>query len=240
MMGLDDKANSAKIAMWYKDIPIQLDVLKELEGRVTKECRWYLIGKACLSEKNKRSINERVSDIYEQLGKGLGYVQASLKRFVNYANAVDRIKRGFPDIAADILNGKTRLNLQSTIILSKKELSDISIVFERIACEKAPVFTIFDEQQTLRAKPKRGRGRPRIKANEPVRISVKDNPAYNPDAQVNALSYTIPSWVSMVEKTFAHADFNQMSSNARNRVYEELNRLINEADSVVALLMEVK
>ena len=239
-MELDEKVNSAKIAMWYKDTPIQLDVLKAFEGKVTKECWRYLIGKACLSEKNKRSHNERASDIYDQLGKDLGYVHPSMKRLVNYANAIDRIQRGFPNIATDILNGKTRLNLQNTIILSKKEFSEISIIFERLCHEKTPIFAIFDEQQSLRVKPKRGRGRPRKKAYEPSRISVKDNPTYNPDAQVNALSYTIPSWVSMVEKTFAHSDSSQMSLSARNRLNEELNRLIGTAESVLALLTEVK
>ena len=190
----------------------------------------------CIGSKSKRSSEERVQDIYVEIGNQFGYTYRSLKRFASFADAIDRLQKIRPDIATDILNGDTRITVRNAIILSKRDPANIGIIFDRIACEKTPVSQIFIEQQD---KSKR-RGRPRKKVDEAARISVKDNPTYNPDAQVNALSYTIPSWISMVEKTFAHSDFYDMSLTARDRLSEELNRLINTAESVVALLVEVK
>ena len=238
-MGLDEKETSATIAMWYRKKPIQVEVLKAFEGNITIECHKYLLGKMCIAVKAKRSKDERVEEIYNEIGSHFGYAYRTLKRFVSYAIAIDLINKKHPHIAADTLNGKSRLGIDDTIALSKKGPTDICVIFERVSCEKTPVLTIFDEQLVLNAKSKRRPGRPRKKVDTPARISVKDTPTYSPDAQVNALSYTIPSWVSMVEKTFTHSDFSEISLSARGRLNEELNRLISTAESVMALLVEV-
>lgn len=238
-MRSDDKGNSAKIAMWYRDIPFTLDELTNIEGKVTKECWKYLIGKMCLTEKSKHSDNERVSDIYERLGRVFGYVYPSLKRLVNYTNAIDRIQRILPDIASDILNGKIRLSLPDTIILSKMEFPEICNIIERLSNEKTLAKIIINEQKALRKKTKRP-GRPKRITDEAPRVSIKDTPTHDPDAQTNTLAYTIPSWISMVERTFAASNFNEISLSARNRLVEELNKLTAAAETVTALLQEEK
>lgn len=237
MMKSDAKSNSAKIAMCYQDIPFTLDELANIEGKVTKECWKYLIGKICLLEKGKRSDNERVSDIYEQLGQNLGYVHPSLKRLVNYANAIDRIQKILPDIASEILNGETRLSLPDTIILSKMEFPEICNIMERLSCEKTPATVIVNEQKTLRKKTER-RGRPKRIVSETPRASIKDTPSYDPDAQINTLMYTIPSWISTIDRTFTTSDFNKATSGARDRLAKELSKLTAIAETVTAELTE--
>jgi hypothetical protein len=234
-----ETGTSAKLALWYMDVPIQIDTLKTFKGEVTKECWKYLIGKLCLAEKFKRENTERVGAIYGHVGKEFGYVYPSLKRLVNYANAIDRIHKILPDIASDILNGKSRLSLPDTIILSKMDFPDICNIIERLANEKTTAKTIFEEQAATCKKPER-RGRPKRIVPEPARISVKDTPAYNPDAQINGVIYTIPSWVSMIERAYMTSDFNTVSLSAKKRLVEELVNLTTTAESVVAMLSEVK
>ena len=229
--------NSGNISMWYRDIPITPEVLKTLEGKVTKECWKYLIGKMCLTEKSKRSDSERIQDIYSQIGQDFGYVHPSLKRLVNYANSIDYLQRILPDIALDILNGKTRLSLPDTIILAKMEFPEICSIIERISCEKTPVSVIINEQKELRKKPEK-RGRPKRKFLETPRTSVKDTPLYNPDAQVNALVYTIPSWVSMVDRVSACTDFHEISPASRNNLVEGLKKISAAADTMLTQIME--
>ena len=228
---------SGHIAMWYRDIPITPEVLKTLEGKISKECWKYLVGKMCLTEKYNRGDSERVQDVYERIGKDFGYVCPSLRRFVNYANSIDHIHKLLPDIALDILNGRIRISLPDTIILAKMEFPEICNVIERISCEKTPVLKIISEQKALRKKAER-RGRPKRKLLEPLRTSVKDTPPYDPDAQVNTLAFTIPSWVSMVDRVSACTDFNEISSSSHGRLVEELKQIRAAADNMLSRIME--
>ena len=228
---------SGNIALWYRDIPITPEVLKTLDGTVTKECWKYLIGKMCLAEKDKRGETELIQDIYAQIGQDFGYVHPSLKRLINYANSIDCIQRILPDIALGILNGKIRLSLPNAIILAKMEFPDICSVIERLSREKTPASIIIREQKALRIKTER-RGRPKRTICESPRPSIKDTPRYNPDAQVNTLAYTVPSWVSMVDRVSACTDFQEVSPTSLSKLIEELKRLRSAADNIMARIME--
>lgn len=239
MMWSDEKENSADIAMWYRDIPVTLEMLKMLEGKVTKECWKYLLGKMCLAEKNRHLGDERVRNIYERLGLDFGYAYPTMKEFICYAHAIDKIHKLLPDIALGMLNGNSRISHKDTISLAKMDFSEICAVVERVSTENTLTKTIINEQKALRKKPER-RGRPKRIPNEPPRVSVKDTPAYDPDAQINALAYTIPSWVSMVERFFAASDFSEITPSARGRLAGELKKLTAAAEMVAALIPEGK
>jgi len=158
MITVEGNILSGNIAMWYLNNPVTADILKALEGKITKECWRYLIGKMCISEKNRRSGDECVHSAYERMSHDFGYVHSSLKRLVNYANSIDRIQSILPDIALEILNGQTRLSLADTIMLAKMEFKEIRNIIERVACEKTPVSKIISDQKALLKKPVR-RGR---------------------------------------------------------------------------------
>lgn len=238
-MRTDETGNSANIAMWYRNIPISLGEMKNIEGEVTKECWKYLIGKLYLSEKEKRRSSERVVDILDQLGNAFGYTGASIKNLAIFSCVVDRIIKSLPDIAADILNGKTRLAEKNIYALAKMDFVEINAVMERLENETLSAKIIIEEQKALRTKTKRPSRPKRIIAEVP-RASVKDTPAFDPDAQINALAYTVPSWVSMIERAFTSSEFNEISQNARDRLARELHKLTAAAETVATLLSEVK
>ena len=236
-MNYDEKENSANIAMWYRDIPFTLDELANIEGKVTKECWKYLVGKICKNEREKRRDNERVCDIYEHMGSIFGYTNTSLKKVVNYTNSVDRIHKFLPDIAAEILNGKIRISAIDTIALAKLDFAEIADVITRISNEKTLAKIIINEQKALRKKTKR-RGRPKRIIEEVPRASIKDTPIYNPDAHINTLVYTIPSWISMIERAFDSSEVNEISSSARAKLKIEINKLNTALETMSALLTE--
>ena len=235
----DEKEYSANIAMWYRDIPITSEALRMIEGKVTKECWKYLLGKMCLSEKNKHRSDERARYIYERIGRDFGYACPSMRGIICYANAIDRIYKLLPDVALKILNGNSRISQKNTLVLAKMKFPDICAVMERATNEKTLTKTIINEQKALRKKPER-RGRPKRNMDATPRVSVKDTPAYDPDAQINALAYTIPSWVSMIDRVFTASDFNEVSLNALDKLAEEMIKLTATAETVTALLSEGK
>ena len=237
MITVDESAGAANIALWYRDIPIRPEDIKGLEGKITKECLRYLIGKMCLTGKKHRSDSELVCDTYARLGEGFGYVNSSLKRLVNYAHAIDRMQKNVPDAATDILNGKIRISLKDTIIVAKMEPHEISNIIQRLSVENTLTTVIINEQIELREKPKK-RGRPKRVITEQPRTSVKDIPLYDPNAQVNALIYTIPSWVSAIDRAFSGTDFSHISPDSRRCLIEEMKKLRDAADTIAALMTE--
>ena len=238
MNTFDKGENSIKLVMWYRDLPLTVEELKKHDGMITKECRKYLIGKTCEAETKNRGAEERVIDIYARYGPEFGYTAASVKNLITYARAVDHFYKVAPDIAVDVLAGRTRLAYKNVIAIAKMELPDARAVMERLSCEQISAKEIFREQKE-RPKIKR-RGRPKRKLPALPRMSVKDTPPYDPDSQFTALTYTIPSWVGAIDRAFMNADFQNISPSAQNKLIKELVRIKDIADTVISMLNEKK
>jgi hypothetical protein len=162
-----------------------------------------------------------------------------MRGIICYANAIDRIHKLLPDIALKILNGNSRISQRNTSVLAKMEFPDICVVMERTANEKTLTKTIIDEQKALRKKPEK-RGRPKRNMDEAPRASVKNTPVYDPDALINTLAYTIPSWVRIIDRVFTASDFDEVSPNVRDKLTGEMIKLTTTAETVIALISEGK
>ena len=237
-MKLNENGNSANMAMWYKDISFTLDELLSLKGNVTKECWRYLMGKFCKAERDKRSGDENPSNIYNRLGTIFGCTGANMRRVITYSDAIDYIRKHMPETADDILDGNTRLPSVETRALLKMKPHEINKVIERLSSEDTLAKTIVREQKTLRKKNKK-RGRPRLIKNEEARISIKDMPTHDPDAHINTLAYTVPSWVGIIERAFDASDLSNVSSAAQHKLSAELEKLSVSVEILRELLMEV-
>ena len=237
-MSHDKKSNSANIAMWYRDIDFTLDEIIYLKGSVTGECLRYLIGKYCKKANDNRGDNERVSDVYNELGVVFGYNQNSIRKIVTYTGAIDRIHRLLPDVAHELLNGEIKISIDDTNALSKLEFYEIKDVTLRRRTENTTAKKLINDQKALRKKPEK-RGRPKRVVNDVHGISIKDLPAHDPDARINALIHTIPSWLGIMERAFDASEFERISESARSRLVCELNKLSEAAETLTSILTEV-
>jgi len=239
MNSLDISVNSNYYAKLYREIPFTAEDLKKIEGKITKECRKYLIGKFCEHEKNNFISEIKLLDIYSQIGQNFGYTGASMKNLIAYTRAIDNLYILSPGVVSAILAGKTRLPYKNVTLLAKMKTIDIRIIMKRLACEKTSAEIIFKEQKE-QSEIKKKRGRPRRNFPDSPRISVKDLPPYDPDSQVMALVYTIPSWVGMIDKTFMNTDFRKISQTAQGKFSKELTELRDIVDTMIAILEENK
>jgi hypothetical protein len=239
MDNLDKGENSIKFAMLYRDGQITSDELNRHNDDITKECRKYLIGKICERERANRVAEETVEALYERIGFEFGYSSRSMQHVISYARAVDQFYKTAPDIALSVLGGKIqRLSSENIIILSKMELTDVRIIIERLASEKTSVDIILKEQKEQTQMKKRGR--PKQKSHRLPRKSVKDTPPDDPDSQIMALVYTIPSWISAVENNFMNTNFDRVSLSAHRRLINELNELKETAAAMILILRDEK
>ena len=230
---------STELAALYRNVRITAEELNKHKDIMTKECRKYLIGKTYKREKSNRVAGEAVADVDTRIGNEFGYKRPSLQRVNAYARAIDQIDKIAPDIAADILAGRvTRLSDENAVKLSKMDINDIRIVIKRLTSEKTPAEVVFIEQKwQLQTTKREKRDR---KADKLPRKSVKDTPVYDPNAQVEILTYTIPSWISAIENNFMATDFNEITLAAQRRLIKELNRLKEIAVTMISILRDEK
>lgn len=83
--------------------------------------------------------------------------------------------------------------------------------------------------------PKRTRAKRRERQR--TKPQVKITPKYDPDAEVSSLALTIPSWVSSINRTRDNAAFDEISTNARERLK---NALMQMEGSIELLLNELE
>ena len=237
-MNPNKKEISANIVMQYGNTIPTLDELKYLEKGVTRKCWRYLVGKFCGYENKKRRDGEQAYNAYEELGAIFGYKSSSLKKVVAYAGAIDRLYSILPDVASEILSGEVKISAEDTITLSWLKFYEINDIMIRRSNESTLTKIIIEEQKALRKKIER-RGRPRRSIDKAPRTSIKDMPVDDPDSRIKMLIYTVPSWVSMVERAFDASDFNSISSTARSKLAMELEKLTASVETLRELLTEV-
>jgi DNA-directed RNA polymerase subunit F len=238
-MGTDTINKPVSTAFQYKDISAAFENLADEKHHITKELRKYLIGKAGILKRDSRCDNESIRNVFEEVGGIFGYARNSVEKLVYYAEAIERIQKLVPDVVAEILGGRTRLTTDDTLILSKMSLTEINSVMARMIAEKTPAKLIIIEEKSFRKKPETRDRYPKT-SNERSASSVKDMPLYNPDVYADGLSYTIPSWVTMIEKAFSISNFYEVSPEARDRLVTELGKLTSTAETMAVLIAGVE
>ncbi len=208
---------------------------RELQGRILpSDMRRYLIGKLYNAEKIiaahraagtdrykekhhrkssrvKDKTDVRLSHIRERLGSQYHLNPATITRYAAYADGIDNIFRDDPQMVMQILNGTKKMPVD--IVRSH------AASYGTIACSAK------DSQHS--------------QESFPVGPSVKDMPEFDPDAEINSLALTIPSWVQSLKRTRSTAKFSLITDNGRYRLQDELHQLISTADKLRSAL-EVK
>ena len=72
----------------------------------------------------------------------------------------------------------------------------------------------------------------------PARPSVKDMPAFDPDAPAVELSLTVPSWTSSIKRAQKNIDAEVVSDRAKEKLREVLGELIDTAAEILMLIKE--
>lgn len=213
---------------------------RELQARIlSSDMRRYLIGKLYNAEKIiaahraagtdrykekhhrestpvKDKADVRLSHIRERLGSQYHLNPATITRYAAYADGIDNIFREDSQMALQILCGTEKMPVD--VVRSH------ATSYATTACsERGTVAKDSQHGQVLLS----------------VGPSVKDMPEYDPDAEINSLTLTIPSWVQSLNRTRSTAKFSQITDNGRHRLREELHHLISTADKLRSAL-EVK
>ena len=213
---------------------------------ISEETRRYLIGKRYETEKNlgvknysgknQHSENEVSATIYhkpqtqenrgltaERIGKEYNIAQATVRKYAHYAKTIDNLSKKEPELISDVLSGKVKISYENIAKLSKKPYKTVNNVKGQLSNHNN--FVSYSEVRRVipaRSKP-----------------TIKDMPVYDPDAEISSLTFTIPSWISSINRALSIADFNKSSKNAKTKLQNELKNL-EYAVNVMLLAAEEK
>lgn len=221
---------------------------------ITDESRRYLIGKRYKMEQiigahnavgtnqytrkevRPKMLTEPLFDetslrTRERLGREYRISHATVDKYGTYANAIDLLSRAEPELAPKILSGQIKMSQENVLELSRLSPSDIRRVNADLAEDD------FAYSDTRNIVPRRKKAK---KSDSPQlpEISVKNMPKYDPDAEILSLVFTIPSWISSIERTRSTANFAEVSGDARHRLEDELEQLRSIIDTMLLAVKE--
>ena len=145
--------------------------------------------------------------------------QGTVQKYAMYTRALEEIGKVCPTIVPKILAGMYKISHKNLLELSRMEPSEMRKVVRKIEVAQQPFVQYNKTRREIQ--PASSDGGASIKPKP----SVKDMPAYDPDAEITGLTLTIPSWSSSIDRTKNKADLNSISDNARIRLAEALAEL---------------
>ena len=212
---------------------------------ISEETRRFLIGKQYNAEKlaskikNPKGLNQysedaSLSDRYftaARIANENNISRGSVERYAIYSRAIDILAEKDPEIVSKILSGQYKIAQKNVVELSKLSPSEIRKVEQRIQ-KIQQSFVQYNKTRNVISATEEG-----AKERGPA-PSVKDMPAFDPDADIAALTLTIPSWSSSINRVRTKTDLSIVSSVARKGLARELHSLINHIKEMLSAIEE--
>lgn len=218
---------------------------------ISEETRKYLIGKRYEAEKiigerrsnrginqytpeKKRPVGRPASNDYrhrtaDKLGKEYHVSHGTIKNYGSFSRVVDRIGERAPALATQILAGKVKISQKGLTELVEMNDSEMDAVTSSIS-ERGEYVSYNNTRREIHELTK--------KTETQVAPSVKDMPAYDPDAEAVGLTLTIPTWASSIERIDGIMDKTKLSKKARKNLIEALQMLKMKINEMLSELGE--
>jgi len=156
---------------------------------------------------------------------------ATIQKYAIYTKALLSIGAKYPEVLPKILAGRLKLPHQRVVELSKLSASELR---RADFGEEQKTYSI-QMNQPHRGRPPR---KNTVVAPPPVRPSVKDMPAFDPDAPAVELSLTVPSWTSSIKRAHKNINAAIVSDRAKEKLKDVLCDLQDTIAELLALIEE--
>lgn len=214
---------------------------------LTKNFEWYLIGKqfifeqaACVARYSEENYNKyedkRFSishDTVVRLSKQYGISRTSVLKYSDYAKGIDIMRKRDPEMAELALSGKIDISQNNMILLGNLSNSVYKTVRERIIKTEGEYLRYDFPSEYGKKKDKKPKNK-----NEPLPISVKDMPVFDPNAKLSTLIFTIPKWGNTIERAVSDTDFDLVTPEIKKKLINILNDFLETTEILVEYIKE--
>ena len=153
----------------------------------------------------------------------------TVKRFSSFAATLESIRFRAPKAAEEIMYGKVKIADKHLLRLSR--LDDRS--FQRTLRQLGSAQRFPASRSANRRTVKNSDG---VSGHVVLSPSVKDMPAFDPDAEVTGLTLTIPSWSGSIDRTISRSNLNIVSVEAKTRL---ASALLDLQEKTAEMLMAI-
>ena len=215
---------------------------------ISAETRRYLIGKRYQAQKqqcklqnlykkkespNPKSWDSAIptsqpDDLRTSVAIGDEYQisRSTVENYGRYALALDCLAEKAQDSVQNILNGSVKLSRRTAVELSEMPKQTVQKALIDIRGKGAKATRrYFDNMQGKRPMPEK---------------TIKDMPAYDPDAEVSSLTLTLPSWRGTLLRVINALETHPVTPAARKKLGQELQTLIQPIADIMSSTMKGK
>jgi len=153
-----------------------------------------------------------------RLGAENHVARATVQKYAAYTQTLELVRERAPKIAEDILAGRSKISQEKLTALSQLEEQAFQQAVHRLETARE-----LDLSNKMNRK-----GYRKMDGDEDKLISgpsVKDMPAFDPDAEITGLTLTVPSWSGSINRILAGTDLRIVSVGAKKRLASALLRL---------------
>ena len=155
----------------------------------------------------------------------------TVEKYSLYTRAIEEIRRKEPQMATKILSGRYKISHKGVLTLAQRSSEEIASLNKRLEKNQYP----FARYQTTRQEIQGSF--PPVRLDPSRQPSIKDMPEFDPDAEVIGLTLTIPSWSSSIDRII-RSDLDNVSSSAREKLFNALTELQNTIDTMISAIKE--
>ena len=147
--------------------------------------------------------------------------EGTVQKYGFYSRAIDEIEKKSPKMVSKILSGKYKISYNNIMELAKLSADEIERIYERIE-QKEQSYVPYSNSRQVFIDERKGANETRFKPEKLEGTTVKDMPAFDPDAEISSLRLTVPSWTSSIERVMNKTDFEKTTKNARKSLIDVL------------------
>ena len=163
-----------------------------------------------------------------RLGKEHHISGTTIQRYWKYSQALDAIAKSAPEITRQILSGNYKMTIASIHALARMNPNQLRELSQDFGINPPAFIRYGNSRKSLT---RRVTSKYEGQAVRPP--AIKTMPAFDPDAEVTALTLTIPSWISSVDRIKTTADLRVISLYARSDLEAALTALRNKAQELL-------
>jgi len=167
----------------------------------------------------------------ERIAKDNHISKATVEKYAIYARAMDALGEKDAEIIPRILSGQYKIAHKNVVELSKLSPPEIKKVERRIKKMQQPFIQYNQSRNAISEVSEGARGTMAV-------TSIKDMPAFDPDADINGLALTIPSWSSSIDRVLKRTDLSIISSHAREGLVRQLLSLTDHVSDLLDAIKE--
>jgi len=158
--------------------------------------------------------------------------QGTVQKYAEYTRALEEVGRKVPALVPKILSGRYKISHKNLVELSKLDEDKLKKMARRIEQTQQPYIQYCQTRREIQTTTENTTG-------EAGAIpSVKDMPAFDPDAEITGLTLTIPSWASSIDRMRTKTNLSIVSGSAKDKLIAALFDLQTRIEEMLSAIKE--